>query len=1015
MRPMRLSLNAFGPFRGRVDVDLERLASRGVFLITGPTGAGKTSLLDALCYALYDTPSGATRETSGLRCKSSDPSEDTWAELEFDVGGLVYRVHRSLTRDVPKKRGTGTTKQEATAALWRIEANGEAVPVAEKPTRLTEEITRLLGFDARQFRQLLVLPQGEFQRALLAKPNEREESLKVLFRTGRWELLQQAARDHAKRATAKREESGRLIAQLRATLGLEPDAAIDGLLTLGEEEVRQRAEATARALASKDAAATSLKLGEEAAGLIIALRAAAAEWVNRTKMLEALAPLRIEVEAARRAAGIGGIVQAAREAEQRRDEAAQKERDAAYNADVATERADQCTQALDGESQRDADREKLAAELVRLEPIARDWADWKEAQGIAANAAIDASASAKDLAGAQKALESASAKLADDERLYREAVDAAKEMPLARAAEERARGALESVTRASELERRISVLRSERDKMEAELGRARATENDAQQSARRLEAAWRSQVTVRLAATLSDGQPCPVCGAAHHPHPATLSGGQGVSDAELDAAVKETERRAGLREQAEAALRAAVSEVEKAQTLRMAMEEQMPEERSIERLTAAANDARATVARLEATAGSVDTRSKSVDAARRGVESALERAERARTRDEDTRQRRDEAKALAEDRARRVPEDLRAEGALERTKANLEHRLGVMRDAKEKAVRMHAEALAHRDKAAATLIERTATRQAADRAAAENADRRAAGLRDAGFDSMETYLASARPEEWIKKSEAEIRSAESNVAVATRRRDEAAVAAEGREMPAIEDLREAARATEAAWRHAADEESRSRERVTQRRGVAEKLGELQREAVAATSSEELALRVNNLLIGGAGSRTQATLHRHVLATHLDDVLGAATSWMRKLAKGERYELRRDPDPDAPLTILVHDTFAQATRPVGTLSGGETFLASLALSLGLADIARDRVGQRRLEMLLLDEGFGSLDAATLDDALVVLGELHQAGMTVGVISHVSEMAERMTTRLVVEPGVGGSVVRIGPSS
>ena len=214
MRPLKLTMEGFGPYAARQELDFADLAPHRLFLICGPTGAGKTTLLDAICFALFGESSGAERQATHLRSLHATPDRPTEVTLEFHAAGQTWLIRRSPAWDRPKQRGTGTTTEGAKQALWQP----GGTPL-EKDKEVAARIHELLGLSAAEFRQVVLLPQGRFRELLVAKPEARQDILRTLFRTAFYARVQQALKDDAAAARQARRDAEFLLAALLARAG----------------------------------------------------------------------------------------------------------------------------------------------------------------------------------------------------------------------------------------------------------------------------------------------------------------------------------------------------------------------------------------------------------------------------------------------------------------------------------------------------------------------------------------------------------------------------------------------------------------------------------------------------------------------------------------------------------------------------------------------------------------------------------------------------------------------------
>ena len=307
MKPQVLVMQAFGPYGGRQVLDFSELGPYGFFLIHGPTGAGKTTILDAMAFALYGDTSGAEREARDMRSDHADPALRTEVRLDFSVADKRYRVQRSPWQQRPKRRGDGFTVENPSAALWdRSETpagdpHAEGRPLATKPTDVTARVEEILGFRSVQFRQVVMLPQGKFQELLQSSGREREEILERLFRTERYRDLQEALKAEAQtiQRDVQQAEADR-TAILRAAAAESPDELGQALAQAIERAAEAEA-AAAEAAAAEQAALVELSEAQTVAGRLDELAAAQADADALAAQAAEVQALRTEIDLARRA------------------------------------------------------------------------------------------------------------------------------------------------------------------------------------------------------------------------------------------------------------------------------------------------------------------------------------------------------------------------------------------------------------------------------------------------------------------------------------------------------------------------------------------------------------------------------------------------------------------------------------------------------------------------------------------------------------------------------------------
>lgn len=513
MKPLVLTMQAFGPFAARERVDFTRLGDRALFLIHGPTGAGKTTLLDALCFALYGDTSGGERDARAMRSDHAPAELETEVELEFALGAERYRVTRKPAQQRPRRRGEGWTQAQPEAQLDRLTA-GEWKSLASQPGKVLDAVRGLLGFDSAQFRQVIVLPQGRFRELLTAGSGEREAILETLFRTRICSELTDALRERARALEAAGRETQTRRETLLDHAGCDSVDALKEQRTQRADEVAQR-QVEEKAARERDTAA------------------------------------RQALERAR----------AAVQAERERADAAQRRQQAAQACEAVAQRKAQADAAQAAENARAAGREALGKRINELEALLP--AVTELAQTLARR---DAAARQRDVAGAEHArLDAAlvaARKTLQERREERERVQAQA------ARVEALTHRVEQAQAACERQLRLTQLRKDLAGAEARLGEAAnaVTAADAalaraQRELDDVEHAWSAAQAGLLAAGLRSGAPCPVCGGTDHPAPARASA-DAVSEAALREAREAVRKAAAAREAAMARRHEADKQVE---------------------------------------------------------------------------------------------------------------------------------------------------------------------------------------------------------------------------------------------------------------------------------------------------------------------------------------------------------------------------------------------------------------------------------------------------------------------
>lgn len=988
MRLHSLTLSAFGPYPGVEAVDFDSLSIDGLFLLHGDTGAGKTTVLDGVAFALFGAVPGARGEVRRLRCDYASPDAHTEVSLEFTVQGSRLRITRSPEYRRPKRRGEGYTTEPAKVAMvWcSAPADGDLPEGLTRADEVGRTVERLLGMSAAQFFQVVLLPQGEFARFLRAETAEREQLLEKLFGTHRFAEIERWFRDH--RVGKQRELDGErravegLLARVGQAAGEDPPAGLstadtrawlDELSATVSSAARAAADQAAEARRAAQAAEHELRQAREKADRVRRVRLAEADLAAFEAEESLRRRWRDEVAAARRAEPI--VVSEGRRAR------------AADLLDHARVAEDAAAVAFDREVDTDSGRESPVPVLRQRARELRD-----EAGGLRELVA-EAAAQATDrdrldsLAVSQQELADRADTIATELAAMPARVEQARDsLGSARDAAARVDGV---AAKLAELESVVADAKAlpaaERTVAAAEAAVRAATDAHQERRERLLDVRQRrlDGMAGELAATLRPGEPCSVCGSGDHPAPAvsvdpvTEADERGAADAEQQA---QRERSA-----ADDLLRDAGAERQRllARVNGRALDEVIAERdttvaqhRQLAASAATVRELADALAELEGHAARM--RDAETELARRRSATETEHAE---LRDRVT--------------ARAARLDVAREGY---------SNVGERRDF---LLRL-ADQLEY-------LADRRAERVAAENHLGELAAEVVALTAKADFATCGAALAAAR-------TEAEIEAVTERLAEAEQR---GAVARSVLADPELADLGDADVDLDSAEQRAATCRTESEHAVVAAKAAEAReadVGALRRRLAAAWA--ELAPReaefaeldaLTDVVNGRGQNNRKMSLRSFVLAARLQEVATAATWRLRGMSQG-RYTFVHS-DAAGPrgtrggLGLDIRDDYSGQVRPTKTLSGGESFLASLSLALGLADVVAAESGGALLDTLFVDEGFGTLDSDTLDVVMDTLDELRAGGRVVGLVSHVEELRQRIPVRLKVRKARSGSTLEL----
>ncbi|MER7537952.1 SMC family ATPase [Streptomyces sp. NPDC097704] len=1001
MRLHRLEITAFGPFGTTQKVDFDALSSAGLFLLHGPTGAGKTSVLDAVCFALYGSVPGV-RQNPGTSLRSDHAPVGTYTEvlLELTAGDRRLEITRRPAQQRPKKRGGGFTTEKAQTWLRQYDpTTGEWAGLSRSHQEIGEEITQLVGMSREQFCQVVLLPQGDFARFLRADAEARGKLLGRLFDTRRFAAVEERLAE-LRRAAQQQVEDGdaRLLTlahrMAQAAGGL--DAArtpvegrpgdpglAESVLTwaaVARSEAREALDIASVRLAAAEAGQASTRAALDAENDLAARQARHADALRRRERLTEQTPERDRFQATLdrglKADRVAPALGLRRDAE-REHAAAQSARERAL-AQLPPNLADH------GAEQLSAREHRLREELGGLEAARR-------AEHRAAAVAEERAVLAREARADEDALRDAADWLAGWEprrTALAERVEAARD---AAARAEHLAGRLDPARRRLAAARRRDALAEGTRVAEARLAEARERRNAAHETwldvkSRRLEG-----IAAELAVTLTPGDPCQVCGSTAHPAPARTTADH-VDRATEDAAYAAYTRAEETRTGAERELAVTRESWSAART------EVQDGPESPEPTVAELADAADELSRMHAEAHALAGQTHS-------AREALARAEREH----------EERVGAQREAERRVAARTSRREALEREQSALDEELARGRGAFA-SVAEHAALLERRIALLAHAAGAVHTAELAAQRLKEADDRLADAAYRAGFATPAEAAGAVLDERERRDLQQRVDAWQAEAAAVADRLAEPGTAEAAARPPADPAGAAAAHAAaERALREADSALSAARERVTGLAGLSRQAATEVRRLGPLREEYDRVARLAALTAGtSAENERRMRLESYVLAARLEQVAAAASARLQRMSSG-RYTLvhsdARSGGKRSGLGLHVVDAWTGNERDTATLSGGETFFASLALALGLADVVTDEAGGVRLDTLFIDEGFGSLDEQTLDEVLDVLDSLRERDRSVGIVSHVGDLRRRIPAQLEVVKARQGSAVRL----
>lgn len=1014
MKPLFLSMSAFGPYAEKEEIDFSQLQNRKFFLIHGPTGSGKTTLLDAMCYALYGDTSGAMRSGKMMRSNYADVSIPTEILFDFAIGNTFYRICRHPEQEYRKKRGEGTTIQKETADLFLLDEQRQEVSVlASGATRVNEQVSSLLGFKCDQFRQVVLLPQGDFRRLLTASSIERQEIMQTLFRTEIYQMIEMKLKNQADEIKKQFEELRRQVIWVLQEANAQNEAELQGRLTENQQKMSLLAEQAAALQKNLQAAQEEVTKGRLAQQKLTEYEQAILELTNLQGKTAIVEQKRCELERADKAAGlfdaernvlqlredVKTLLEVYRKSEgvfQLADKKRVKARElAAIEVDREEERENTRRQCLYLRELTNRSKELILAQ--QQERLAKQ--EFERIDALRQNTAKQLQALEAELAARIEQRESLSAVAA--ERAERNA-------------------ALEALQTVIDKRKALANLRKEAEQMEQQLEQQKKRVAILEQNYFQAKAAldvlriqWTNGQAAVMAQALHDGQPCPVCGSHEHPQKA-VSAGVLPGEAEIKAMQIQFEK-------IDAEKMAGQLKLTSLQTAYQNLHAQVKdkeEELSEDSRLLSETEALAAVAAAQKRVADAETARNKLTAYDSVIHDNKEKKKQIADEHQSLELQHQTvnanwraAQAIVCERAKAVPEEYRQEMVLRAAQQKADTCLRQLQEQHE-AARKQAEEAEKSFSSAKTALQHTEQdlkikKQRLNQETVAFAER----LTAAGFADEAVYLAARKTAGDRERLRDAIQKFDFNLAAALDRRTRLLTETQGLAAPDLAGLEEKLHIIQGQYNQNSGEQGKLTDVLVREKGWLTNLSRLTKTLDELEKEYETISVLAEVANGKGINQYGVTLQRFVLGALLDDVATAANLRLQKMSRN-RYYLQRTLDrarrnSPAGLELEVFDNNTGVARNVNTLSGGETFLASLSLALGLADVVQAYSGGIRLDTMFIDEGFGSLDPETLDFAIKTLLDLQQEGRLIGIISHVPELKERIDTRLEISFTARGS--------
>ncbi|MFJ7746721.1 SbcC/MukB-like Walker B domain-containing protein [Peribacillus sp. NPDC097295] len=1035
MRPHILTMQAFGPYARKEVIDFNKLGERTMFVISGKTGAGKTTIFDGISFAIYGKASGEDRSGQDLRSQFAEDDVLTEVSLQFTLRGKTYLVTRSPQQERKKKSGEGTTTVSAKAELYEIQADGKKL-LGANVREVEEKIKVLIGLDANQFRQILMIPQNEFRKLLTSDSKDKEQILQKLFHTELYKRIEERLKEEASLLKKQSEKSAQRRIELMKGIKTGEHAELQSLLEAdepNEQQILPLLHAVITVATEKyQSLGQLLKEKQEARDRVNQELSKAADLLNRFSEKERLQSEKAALEVKR------PEILELKEQMKMAHKAASLEKQEQYYLrigkqvkEVTTELQTLTNQAeillterlkkqdlYELELEKEEDRVQALRDVHQLEQVKesvmiftslkdqvlldeKEWQKSKQLRENNVNELTRIETEMEKISLEKSEAEKAAILYGDKEREFekkQQFLSKLRKFQNVCSEYESMEGVLKE--KKSTFQKLLDVQLKEKEKLET------------------LNQNWRTGQAGMLASMLHDGENCPVCGSVNHPAPAHVHDNM-PSDIELKQQETKVKTADQQKSQAESEFYQAES---KCQALKDSWKEKLTDLQndmpafasehteeyvnSFEEIGKELQKQLQSLMRMKDTVNQLEKRLMALKAKTAELKENVASLEKV---EDGKKTRYIENSTKLTGLMDSLPEGIRTEEEYTRVfdeackrqkqlQQALEEAQKALQLVKEKESGIHAKKESLSGNIEALNLELN-----------EEREKLITDMSNQGFATYKEYTAAKRPKDALESMERQVQQYEQNWQSVISLFHDLEMKLKDVPKPDLDGLRKTFEFIDGELdrlRHTQNElqaDKRNNQEIEQ------KLALIREEQKSLDERYSIVGHLSEISKGQNSFRI--TFERYVLAAFLDDILKEANLRLLKMTSG-RYQLLRKLDPtrrniQSGLELSIYDQYTGQERHVKTLSGGESFKASLALALGLADIVQQNAGGISLETMFIDEGFGTLDPESLDHAIEALMDIQSSGRLVGIISHVPELKERIDAQLQVTSTQNGS--------
>ncbi|EAA0023201.1 SMC family ATPase [Listeria monocytogenes] len=1017
MRPIKLTMQAFGAYAKKEVIDFEKLGTEQIFVISGKTGAGKSTIFDAISFAIFGKANTFDRESFSMRSHFATDKEITEVTLAFRLKDKIYQISRIPQQEIAKQRGNGTTTSPQKAELYEL-INDEMKLLASSVRDVNTKMEELIQLNVDQFRQILMIPQGEFRELLVSDSKEKEVILQRLAHTVYYEKVENLLWEKQKQAEILVVEARKKVAEL-AELSL-PGVEVSGKTT-SEISVLQ-----AEAIQSEQMILTELenklsiirKQTSEAVEKVTLAKEQLLDWQNLDKYTEEIATLEIEkefyqaievrLEAAKRASNLRSQDALCIRLKEQLETAEQTEKQVAFEAEEVKVQFSHVKKQKEALAEKEAELEinkrtlfqleEMEPKILELEMISiqkrRAELEWKEATTLLEEIVN----SEQKIIAELQSVESRLVEINQAELTYLEVINK--------------RTTVEAIIEKEQelVSKRMKMVAwdSEKQTEEQKLVQLLAEKAEIETTIEQEETKLQKEQAATIAAHLHDGEACPVCGSDSHP--ALAKFGETVNLETLEVA------KGKLHEKL-----LAITTTEK--TISQ-LEWQLNEWAGIKELSLTevqqtlteniqlANNLAEQIAQLQAKVAQKETIQATLESLNNKQNETITEKNKVALEVEKLHQQVQMVSGKLSYLEQSIPTEFRDKVVFESKKKELSEKI----EAHIKQANQ-VDALFRQTEKETTRLESTlqsAQKTTVDAKEALQVQREIfkEAMKQNDFLSYDTYKQAFMSAEEQKIQEEKVADYERKRHLAVSRQADLKEKLQNKQKPNIEQLEFIMKEKQLELSQSEENTMKQREFVTKRKELVENY---QNSIQTVEQAEENYADIGLLADAARGKNARRlTFERYILAMFLDTIIHRANHRLSKMTSG-RFELQRKMEKakgnvQSGLELEVFDEYTGLTRHVKTLSGGESFKTSLALALSLAEVVQEMAGGISLETMFIDEGFGTLDPESLEAAVECLLETQENGRLVGIISHVPELKERISARLEVTATNHGSTTK-----